>query len=308
MTSSGRVVKPPQQVSFLPDQLRDQRLSADFAIGVRAIDAQFPRDSPSPIPAPPMSAPVPPPSTHARAHMTIDEVFELQRLQSEHRSTAEARDAASFMTAHILPIIRELNDTRAKCSALEQHLKRARTGTAGYVVSARPGVVRAIPPTLEGQGFDSERSYRRHLRALEDNLRATYPGDEMKQAQLARGLAARMLADMDIVEDQKTKLATSAIISGLRTFYSTLRAKYHTKLPNDASIAQRNIDQAAMAESFDVPASWIAELLQTDEKRLCREFRSWNAWIDGHEPLALALQKKIRSDKMPTEVADCITN
>ena len=75
-------------------------------------------------------------------------------------------------------------------------------------MSARPGVVRAIPPTLEGQGFDSERSYRRHLRALEDNLRATYPGDEMKQAQLARGLAARMLTDMDIVEDQKTKRYT----------------------------------------------------------------------------------------------------
>ena len=55
--------------------------------------------------------------------MTIDEVFELQRLQSEHRSTAEARDAASFMTAHILPIIRELHETRAKCSALEQQLK-----------------------------------------------------------------------------------------------------------------------------------------------------------------------------------------
>ena len=118
--------------------------------------------------------------------MTIDEVFELQRLQSEHRSTAEARDAASFMTAHILPIIRELNDTRAKCSALKQNLKCARTGTAGYVVSARPGVVRAIAPTLEGQGFHSERSYQRHLQALEDNLRATYPSDEMKQAHAAR--------------------------------------------------------------------------------------------------------------------------
>ena len=58
-----------------------------------------------------------------------------------------------------------------------------------------------------------------------------------------------------------------------------------------------------MAESFDMPASWIAELLQTDEKRLCHKFRSWNAWIDGHEPLALALQKKIRSDKTLFEFA-----
>ena len=42
-----------------------------------------------------------------------------------------------------------------------------------------------------------------------------------------------------------------------------------------------------MAESLDVPASWIVEVLRTDEKRLCRKFRSWNAWTDGHEPLAL---------------------
>ena len=42
-----------------------------------------------------------------------------------------------------------------------------------------------------------------------------YPSDEMKQAQLTCGLAAQMLADMDIVKDQKTKLTMSAIISGL---------------------------------------------------------------------------------------------
>ena len=323
-THSGRVVKsrhiwsyPSNQVCLHPPrdfshsnlrvQVRDQRIDREFAVGWRGINAQFPRESP----APPMSTPVPPLPTHARAHMTIDEIFETQRLRDKLRKASDEAHAAeltAFMNTNIVPIIRELNDTRARCSALEQHLKRARTSLAGHVVSARPGVARVIPEALDGRGFQSDRSYQRHLATLEGHVRATYPDDEIKQAQLARGLAARMLADTDIAKDQKTKLATDAIISGLQTFYSTLRAKYHTKLPNDASIAQRTIDQAAMAESFDVPASWIAEVLRTDEKRLCREFRSWNAWIDGHEPLALALQKKIRSDKMPFEVADYITN
>jgi len=264
-TRCGRVVKSRHIWSYPSNQVRDQRIDREFAVGWRGINAQFPRESP----APPMSTPVPPLPTHARAHMTIDEIFETQRLRDKLRKASDEAHAAeltAFMNTNIVPIIRELNDTRARCSALEQHLKRARTSLAGHVVSARPGVARVIPEALEGRGFQSDRSYQRHLATLEGHVRATYPDDEIKQAQLARGLAARMLADTDIAKDQKTKLATDAIISGLQTFYSTLRAKYHTKLPNDASIAQRTIDQAAMAESFDVPASWIAEVLRTDQQ------------------------------------------
>ena len=233
-TRFGRVVKsrhiwsyPSNQVCLHPPrdfshsnlrvQVRDQRIDREFAVGWRGINAQFPRESP----APPMSTPVPPLPTHARAHMTIDEIFETQRLRDKLRKASDEAHAAeltAFMNTNIVPIIRELNDTRARCSALEQHLKRARTSLAGHVVSARPGVARVIPEALEGRGFQSDRSYQRHLATLEGHVRATYPDDEIKQAQLARGLAARMLADTDIAEDQKTKLTTNAIISGLRTF------------------------------------------------------------------------------------------
>ena len=155
-TRCGRVVKsrhiwsyPSNQVCLHPPrdfshsnlrvQVRDQRIDKEFAVGWRGINAQFPRESP----APPMSTPVPPLPTHARAHMTIDEIFETQRLRDKLRKASDEAHAAeltAFMNTNIVPIIRLLNDTRARCSALEQHLKRARTSLAGHVVSARPGV------------------------------------------------------------------------------------------------------------------------------------------------------------------------
>ena len=153
-TRFGRVVKsrhvwsyPSNQVCLHPPrdfshsdlrvQVRDQRIDREFAVGWRGINAQFPRESP----APPMSTPVPPLPTHARAHMTIDEIFETQRLRDKLRKASDEAHAAeltAFMNTNIVPIIRELNDTRARCSALEQHLKRARTSLAGHVVSASP--------------------------------------------------------------------------------------------------------------------------------------------------------------------------
>ena len=158
-------------------QLRDRRLSEDIAVGWSTINAHFPRDSPVPLACSPVPAP-----SHAHSHMTIEEVFETQRLRDKLRKASDEAELTAFMNTNIVPIIRELNDTRARCSALEQHLKRARTSLAGHVVSARPGVARVIPEALEGRGFQSDRSYQRHLATLEGHVRATYPDDEIKPA------------------------------------------------------------------------------------------------------------------------------
>ena len=122
-------------------QIRDRRLSEDVAVGWRAINTHFPRDSATP----PMCTPVP--STHApshtRSHMTIEEVFETQRLRSELQKASDEEHAAqltAFVNANIVPLIHELNEKRAQCGSLENQLKRARASMAGQVVSVRPSV------------------------------------------------------------------------------------------------------------------------------------------------------------------------
>jgi hypothetical protein len=121
-------------------QLRDRRLSEDIAVGWSTINAHFPRDSPVPLACSPVPAP-----SHAHSHMTIEEVFETQRLRDKLRKASDEAELTAFMNTNIVPIIRELNERRAQCGALEKQLRCAQTSLAGHVVSARPGVARVIP-------------------------------------------------------------------------------------------------------------------------------------------------------------------
>jgi len=260
----------------------------------------------SPLPTPPSTRP---------PTITINEAFELQRLQAEFTKAADEADVLSFLNVKVLAVLRSMREEQtarkqaeAKCGALERQLHRVRASIAGQAVSSSRGAVPLPSGAPEGHGFQSQRSLRRHVKDCEDWLQEKYPNDELKQAQVARGLAGKLYADRDLSEHHKTTATKDAIIRGLCAFYSTLRAKWHTKLPNDAMAAQHAVDQAVMADAFGVSMASIADVLGTDEKRLAREFRSWHSWIDGEEPFKLAVRGKIRSDKLPTEVADYITN
>jgi hypothetical protein len=293
-------------------QIRDHRFSMNIAVRRRAIDETSRSVSPAPSS---LQSPLPTPPSTRPPTITINEAFELQRLQAEFTKAADNADVLSFLNVKVLAVLRSMREEQAarkqaeaKCGALERQLHRVRASIAGQAVSSSRGAVPLPSGAPEGHGFQSQRSLRRHVKDCEDWLQEKYPNDELKQAQVARGLAGKLYADRDLSEHHKTTATKDAIIRGLCAFYSTLRAKWHTKLPNDAMAAQHAVDQAVMADAFGVSMASIADVLGTDEKRLAREFRSWHSWIDGEEPFKLAVRGKIRSDKLPNEVADYITN
>jgi len=311
-SSSGRTITSPVPFQFSEKQIRDHRFSMNIAVRRRTIDETSRSVSPAPSS---LQSPLPTPPSARPPTITINEAFELQRLQAEFTKAADNADVLSFLNVKVLAVLRSMREEQtarkqaeAKCGALERQLHRVRASIAGQAVSSSRGAVPLPSGAPEGHGFQSQRSLRRHVKDCEDWLQEKYPNDELKQAQVARGLAGKLYADRDLSEHHKTTATKDAIIRGLCAFYSTLRAKWHTKLPNDAMAAQHAVDQAVMADAFGVSMASIADVLGTDEKRLAREFRSWHSWIDGEEPFKLAVRGKIRSDKLPTEVADYITN
>ena len=75
-------------------QLRDRRLAEDIAVGWSTINAHFPHDPQ----APPICTPVPSSNapSHVRSHLTIDEVFETQRLRAELAKASDEACAAEL--------------------------------------------------------------------------------------------------------------------------------------------------------------------------------------------------------------------
>ena len=196
----------------------------DLATRWRAIDENSRSVSPAPSSLQP---PQPTPSSTRPPTITINEAFELQRLQAEFTKAADEADVLSFFNVKVLGVLRSMREEQtarkkaeAKCGALEKELHRARASIAGQAVSSSRGAVPLPSGAPEGHGFQSQRSLRRHVKDCEDWLQEKYPNDELKQAQVARGLAGKLYADRDLSEHHKTTATKDAIIRGLCAFYS----------------------------------------------------------------------------------------
>ena len=96
----------------------------NIAVRRRAIDETSRSVSPAPSS---LQSPLPTPPSTRPPTITINEAFELQRLQAEFTKAADEADVLSFLNVKVLAVLRSMREEQtarkqaeAKCGALEE--------------------------------------------------------------------------------------------------------------------------------------------------------------------------------------------